>query len=249
MSGPATLGRGTGLSDARLRRTGSPRRLFAILAAVALLTAAGWALLPERDRSLAGQRLTGARGPSCLRLVIAVDVSGSMAGYAGARDSALAQLLGWAGDNLRPDDEITVVDFAERSAVRLPVTTVDALRPADGAVAAAVRDSHTTYLGPVLDQVRAQPGGPCDRAVLLLSDGLLADLPATADRGRAVLTAHDVHDLELLAPGEDVEVPAQWSTTFPAAAPIRFDGHDADDTAVALGGAIAAITRQTLEER
>lgn len=249
MNGRGTLGDGSVLASSGMGRTGSPRRLVTLLVAAAMLAALVWSLLPDGDGGLAERVLAGPRGPSCVRMVIAVDVSGSMSDYAGARDSALGQLVGWSRGNLRPDDELAVIDFAESAAIRLPVTRVDALPAGAASSAIAVPDGRTTNLAPVLDRVREQPGGRCDRALLLLSDAQLADLPATVTDGRTALSAHDVHDADLLVPGEDIDVPAQWTTAFPAAAPIRFDGHDTDDTAVAFGEAVAVLTGQELETR
>jgi hypothetical protein len=215
------------------------------LALVALLL---WWMLPGAP-GLGGRHLVGDRGPACLRLVVAVDLSGSMNDYGDARDHALRELLTWAADgNLRADDEIAVVDFAAAAAPRLPVTPVPAAAAAAALTPVPVPDGRFTNLAPVLDTVSAMPAGRCDQALLLLSDAQLGDLPPDEPQGRAVLAAHDVHDVVLLVPGDGIAVPAAWTSAFPAAPPIRFDGHDADATALAIGRAVAHLTGQTLEE-
>lgn len=236
------LGRGRGLGPAV-----DARRMLLLVLLTGLLWLAWWAL-PSGDRVLADRYLAGARGPACVRVVVAVDGSGSMTDYAAARDAALVQLLAWSARNLREDDELAVVDFAATAADRLPVTAARAL--GNGAVpAAAPIDTGSTLLAPVLTAIGAQAPSRCDRALMLLSDGQLGDLPTDEAGGRAALAAHDVRDLALLVPGTSIDVPAEWSTAFPYAPPLRFDGHDPDATAVAFGEAVAAITGQTLATR
>ena len=219
----------------------------AVLAAALVVPLLWWALPSADGGGLSDRRLVGPRGPACLRLAVAVDLSGSMTGYDAARDQALSQLVAWASDgNLRPDDEITVVDFAADAALRVPVTPVTSVGAAAPPV--AVPDGRFTNLGPVLDVLATQPAGPCDHALLLLSDAQLADLPSGEAHGRTVLAAHDLHDVVLLVPGDDIDVPPAWTTAFPSAPPVRFDGHDADETALAIGAAVARLTGQNLEE-
>ena len=50
-------------------------------------------------RSLAGAVLTGPRGPACVRVVVAPDMSGTMTEYAAARRAAMAQLIPWRQPN------------------------------------------------------------------------------------------------------------------------------------------------------
>lgn len=147
LAGGRSPGAGAGLgSQIRVRRL---LAVLLLLAAVPVLLA--WALtdLSEPERLLADRPLVGSRGPSCLRLVIANDVSGSMSDFAGARDAALHQLVDWAPRNLRPDDELSIVDFAADAAVRLPVSPVRTIGPA-AASPAVVHDGSETLLAPVL---------------------------------------------------------------------------------------------------
>ncbi|WP_454198135.1 hypothetical protein [Nocardia sp. Marseille-Q1738] len=198
-----------------------------------------------RPTKLTAYTLAGPRSPSCLRLVIGVDVSGSMRDFGAARDAALAQLQEWASlpNTLRDDDEIAVVDFALEAGVRFPPTPAAATPhlPAVG-----VQEGSETLIRPVLDQMRgfAVSAQPCDVVLMLVSDAILADLPANAEDGRRLLREYGVHDLRLLVPGEKIKVPDEWTRAFPHARPIRFDGLDPDETALTIGKTIGELTGQ-----
>ncbi|WP_439663855.1 hypothetical protein ACSHWB_21855 [Lentzea sp. HUAS TT2] len=201
---------------------------------------------PEPD-VLRLYQLDGPRGPTCLRLAIAMDVSGSMAEYAAARDSALVQLRQWATEKntLRADDEMAIVDFAGGAITRLPPTPV-----AHSTIApnGSVPDGNNTLLRPMLDEIGKLPvsSPPCDTVLLLLSDAQLADLPPDSAAGAALLRQAGVHDIRFLVPGDGIDVPAEWSRAFPSAPPIRFDGLDDKETALTIGKTIAELTRQRL---
>lgn len=224
------------------------RRRWPFVLLAASVAAAALALWPTArgPATLADARLVGPRAASCVQVTLVIDTSGSMRDFAPARDAALAQALGWLPHNLRPDDEVAVVDMAAAAQVRLaavPMTAVPtAVPPPTG-----VRDGHDTLLGPPLDAVGAMSTS-CERAVVLFSDDQLADLPRDEGAGRALLQRHGVRTVQSLVPGADVVVPGQWSVAFPDAAPIRFDGTDGVDTALAIGRAVAAVTGQRLEK-
>lgn len=194
---------------------------------------------------LAHRALAGPRGPSCIRLVVGLDVSGSMQAYAGARDAALAQLIDWSRANLRPDDELAVVDFAADSVARIGPTRRDKLTGVGSA--AGANDGTYTNLLPALNAIDGFPAGRCDTELVLISDAQLADLPLGPAAAGNLLRGHHIHDVRLLVPGEDIDVPQQWVVDFPEAYPDRFDGTDPDATALAFGQAIAGFTGQTLK--
>jgi hypothetical protein len=171
-----------------------------------------------------------------------------MSDFAAARDTAFREILAFARRELRPDDEIQVIDFASVAADRLSATRVADL-PAGGLVQVPVPDGTATNLDPVLRLVAETHRSSCDIALLLLSDAQLFDLPPTAPAGLDVLRDAGVHDLVLLVPGDAVEVPLVWGATFPSAAVTRFDGNDADETAVAFGRTVAEVTGQELSSR
>lgn len=234
------------LSRPSLLATGSRfagRRRRGWLLAAALLSAllALWASKHSTTNSLNDVRLVGARGPACLRLVIADDISGSMQNFASARNAAVDEMRHWARRNLRPDDQIGVLQFAVNAGWQAgPGKTTPS--PAAG----TVHDGTFTYLDPVLNLVRALPSTRCDTALVLVSDAQLADLPGDPSTGNSVLRTAHVHDLFLLVPGQSISVPKAWTTAFPEAAPVRFDGTNSAATGLTFGHVVAALTRQQL---
>ncbi|SHN44436.1 hypothetical protein [Cryptosporangium aurantiacum] len=240
----------------RSPRLGEPNRRFRLaLIALLLLVPLLWLLFTscqsEEENgtapvsgALGDYALEGRRGPECLRLTLMVDSSGSMQDYAGARDAALNRLVPWLAKNLRDSDELAVIDFAQTANVRLPPTAARSVGSAPGAP--AVADGGGTLLAPALAEVDRFPASKCDTAVLLLSDAQVSDLPLGEPAGRTLLQQHDVSDIELLVPGHAIDVPAGWTTAFPAAQPRKFDGYDPDATAVAIGRTVAELTGQQL---
>ncbi|GAA3394430.1 VWA domain-containing protein [Cryptosporangium minutisporangium] len=240
----------------RSPRLGDPsRRLRLALLGLLLLLPLLWLLFVSCERedengtapiagALGDYALEGRRGPECLRITLMVDTSGSMQDYAGARDAALSRLLPWLAKNLRDSDELALVDFAQTASVRLPPTAARSAGTTPSAP--GVADGGGTLIGPALAQVDAFRATKCDTAVLLLSDAQVTDLPLSEPAGRALLQQHDVSDIELLVPGQAIDVPSSWTTAFPSAQPRKFDGYDADATAVAIGRTIAELTGQQL---
>lgn len=228
------------------------RQLAAVIGLIAVLALGGcWLVsLPEpvdQPDTLESYVLEGPRSPACLRMVIGTDVSGSMSDYAAARDSALAQLQHWATlpQTLRADDEMTVVDFARTALTRFPPTPAASSpsRPA-----APVEDGHDTLLLPMLEQTRGFSAATgCEVVLLLLSDAQIADLPATPAEGRKLMREFGIHDIQLLVPGEKIDVPDTWAQAYPDAPPIRFDGLDPDETALTIGRTVGALTGQNFE--
>ncbi len=219
-----------------------------------LLLLVGWLVWPRHDhkanaappsKTINGWTLAGARGPDCLRLDLAVDDSGSMLNFSSARDAALSQLVAWLPGNLRPDDEVAVIDFAGVASVRNPPTRVGQLtqRPAVDVSGGSARG---TLLDPVFDSVSGLPPTRCQSALVLMSDAQLDDLPANAAAGRRLLLDHSTHAVRLLVPGRAIVVPPEWTTAFPEAPPARFDGYDGSATALAFGRTIADLTGQNL---
>jgi hypothetical protein len=250
----------------RRRRIAGPLALLAVPLLLLLLLLAFW---PEDDDEpptaagsgapgVAGIVLAGPRPPNCLRLVLANDVSGSMSDYAVAREQAMTALLNWLPKNLRSDDEIAVIDFAETAATKMPPTKVSTLDSGHTLASGGAMDGSYTWFTPVLTQMDSWPKTNCDIALVLLSDAQIVlsaendnptSLPADADAGRQLAQEHNIHDVRLLVPDPAIEVPPYWEGVFPAAAPLRFNGLDADETATAVASTTAELTNQSLVNR
>ena len=188
--------------------------------------------------------LTGPRGPECLRLIIAEDVSGSMADYAAARAQAIASLLAWAPGQLRTDDELAVVTFAASAATRLQPTPVGQKSTPEASV---TTDGGDTLLTPVIDAAAAFPTTTCHTHLLVVGDGLISDPAEAGDIAR--LSASGIDSIGLLMPSPDLRTPEEFSAAFPYAQSRSFDGNDADQTGLALAQVLADQTGQTIERR
>ena len=223
-------------------------RLYALPLLFVLLLTAGWYLWPGRGTasgSLSGYRAAGARDElNCLRLVIGVDVSGSMRDFVVPRDDALGQLFSWVKKNLRPDDQAAIIDFAAVAKIRMwpaQVAHLGGLPPPAGA-----RDGVYTYFHPILTVLDQFPRTSCDTALVLISDAQLIDLPTAVPAGRQLLLDHHVGKIRLLVPGTAIQVDPTWTNGFPSAAPYVFDGTDAGATSLALGRTVVSLTGQSL---
>jgi hypothetical protein len=242
----------------RLKELAAARWIFAVPLILALLIAAGWyhyhsSHNPARPDRLSGYHLGGTRDDlNCLRLVIAVDVSGSMRDFAVPRDDALVQLFAWVKGtpttrNLQVDDQVAIVDFAAVALTRMVPVTVGDLGTLPGATGA--KDGEYTYFTPILDRIAAFPNTTCDTDLVLISDAQLEDLPSDSAAGQALMRRYAIDKVRLLVPGAAIKVPAQWQESFPSARPSVFDGTDAKSTGLAFGHTIANLTGQTLVPR
>jgi hypothetical protein len=231
----------------RLERPPGGYRLYAVPLLLALLVAACWHFWPaaKSPDSLSGYRAAGPRDElNCLRLVVGVDVSGSMSNFAVPRDDALGQLFDWLKKNLRPDDQVAIVDFAAVAVVRMRPTPVASLGKLPAPTGA--RDGTYTYFRPLLSDISQFPRTGCDTALVLISDAQLIDLPTTEAEGRQLLLDHQVGRIRLLVPGAAIQVGSGWKLGFPAAAPLVFDGTDVKATGLALGNTVVGLTGQSL---
>jgi hypothetical protein len=245
-----SIGGGERLSSpSRLRDAGRRPTWPAVLVGMLMLVALPlWWMNGHRGASsLRDVALEGPRGPVCLRMVVANDVSGSMVAFTQARENALGQFVSWAQANLRGDDELGVLDFAGGASwTRRPAAIGQVASAVAGTGAASNPNPSSTALQPVLDATAALPPTTCDTVLVLLSDGVYQDLPPDADAGLASLRAAGVHDLALLVPSGDIEIPREWTAAFPATRPRVFDGLNADASGLAYGAMIADLTGQTL---
>ena len=220
----------------------SPRLLkllgLPLLAALLVVPLFGWLRPPT---SLSEAALTGARGPGCLRLVLASDHSGSMTELQVARDQAIAQLFGWAPRNLRPNDEIAVVTFAGDAVTTLQPTAIGQLQPPG----TATPDPRHTRLLPVLDQLTTFPATRCRSALVVMGDGWFSDLPADSASGTQALHDAGIDEVALLVPGR-TDTPEEWLQVFPSAPAQVFDGRSPDATGLVIAQQLARWTGQDL---
>lgn len=224
------------------------RRWLWVLIGLVLLLLLVWGLIRWNSHrtppaTLAQAVLTGPRGPECLRLVVAEDVSGSMADYALARAQALTAVLAWAPGQLRADDELAVITFAASATTRLQPTPVGQTAvPADTAA-----DGGDTLFTPVVDAAAQFPTTSCHTHLLVVGDGLIFDGVEAGDLTR--LSASGIDSVGLLMPSTDLDAPEEFLSAFPYAQTDSFDGTDADETALALAQVVATQTGQSIERR
>ena len=172
------------------------------------------AVVPARD--LDSYMLTGGRGPGTIRVIVAQDISGSMSQYAAARAAALSQLLDWAPDNLRPDDQIGVLDFAGSAAWVLRPTPMRDITDGDvRMISHGDVDVSGTNLVPVLNRVAALPPTPAATSVWLLSDGEYGDYLGGVDPSGRALVAAGIAAMPLLVPDTRITIPQQWWDNHP----------------------------------
>ncbi|MBO7936199.1 hypothetical protein JTP77_009565 [Streptomyces sp. S9] len=202
--------------------------------------------LPAR---LVCARLGGEPFGPPLRLVVALDVSLSSLRVLPAAAPGLDAFAVWLGGELRDDDELAVVDFAETARVRLepaPVGEPFALPAPLGPELAHTASTLDALTGPV--------GALCavdrDTVLVVLSTGELTGLPDHNSGG-------DADHLALIGL-RAVRMPAfhrsglgrvpGWDPPH-GPAPRVYDGRDAEDVALALGVSLAALTGRPLVVR
>lgn len=217
-----------------------PAVLLIILLSVPLLI---WMLVhaaePERliETRLAGPRLLAGR--ACV--VVAADLSGSMAAVTPQRHAAVAALIPWLKTNLRADDLVMLVNFTDDATVALPATQVDRLptvAPAESPVGGGgtVLEPAVAIVGDALADRR------CGAVELLaISDGVFSDDPrALGD----TLKSAEVTRMHVLNPNGDVR-PFPLDQAPLASVDVRALG-DTDRMSLSFGEAIAVLTGQRL---
>ena len=245
------------LKDAgRLGRAGTlrdhgARRGAAALAAVSLivLLIAAAAVIPSiSERAAAADDLTrqaliGPRNLTCQRVVLLLDQSGSMTEYAQVRTDAMTTLGQWAPDNLRADDELSVVRWADTAIADTPPTRVDALTSSSFTAGSADVGGGTDVL-PAVRLVADLASTPCRTSLVFISDGQIAQ--AHAAQLDAALQKAGVDRVSLVLPNATA-TPEYWMRLFPYAEALHADPNNPNQTARALGQAIASATGQQLQ--
>lgn len=199
----------------------------------------------RRPAGLGDLMLRGARPATPVRIVIARDVSGSMIDFADARERAFEELLPWAAANLRPTDELGVLDFADEALWSLRPAPVHRLAMF-GARLIDTQLAGGTAWRPVLDRVRSLGDHSGRLSLWLVSDGEYPDYPESCDTGRRLLTDAGVTSMPLLIPSRSGSAPGVWQDIFPDEVCLPFEGMDARATALAFAFALASATGQRL---
>ena len=234
-----------------LRASGVGRVAAAIaigaLAVVGLVAAAVIPGLLERSAAaddLTRQALVGARSLTCERVVVLLDQSGSMAQFAQVRADAMSALAAWAPENLRGNDQVAVVRWAARSETDLAATSIDSLSSAAFTPGASDLGAETENVLLAAEQVEAMGPTSCRTALVFISDGeLTTEVDSYAlDR---VLVDIGADQVSLVLPTSSA-APEYWTRLFPYSNSFHADPNNANQTARALGQAIASATGQKL---
>ena len=233
------------VSDLRPLGPHSRRRWpLGLLLTALLLGSLLWFMWPaDQPNSLSESRLAGDRGPGCLRVILANDISGSMSKFSAPREDSLQQLLTWAPSNLRADDELAVLDFSGHAIVTRAPRSIGS---GPGPRLPSEQFSGTS-LSELLRTVGGLPATPCTSALVMLSDGVVTDLPDNPATARKQLVAAGLATATLLVPGHDIEIDPDWSAIYPYSKPIRFNGSDSNSTGLAIGRTLGKLTGQRLE--
>lgn len=232
-----------------LRTSGAGRAVAAVLVTTLLIMAVvAAAVVPTFvDRAAAADDLTrqvlvGTRNLTCQRVVVLLDQSGSMAEYAQVRIDAMKTLADWGPENLRSDDELAVVRWADTAVTDVVPTDVSAIGPSTFASYGADVGGGTEVL-PAVEQVAQMPDGACRTSLVFVSDGEIDH----ADQGQVdtALRAAGVDRVSLVLPNS-TSAPEYWMRLFPYSETFYANPNDSGQTARALGQAIASATGQQL---
>lgn len=232
-----------------LRTSGAGRAVAAVLVTTLLTIAVvAAAVVPKFvDRAAAAgdlsrQVLVGSRNLTCQRVVVLLDQSGSMADYSQVRIDAMETLANWGPHNLRSDDQLAVVRWADTAVTEIVPTDVSAIGPSTFVSDGADVGGGTEVL-PAVEQVAQMPDSACRTSLVFVSDGEIG----RADQGQidAALQAAGVDRVSLVLPNS-TSAPEYWMRLFPYSETFYADPNDSGQTARALGQAIASATGQQL---
>ncbi|WP_409046942.1 vWA domain-containing protein [Microbacterium sp. HA-8] len=227
-----------------LRETPTRRKYWWLLLLLLGLGAVLLGLLPHpRSDDLADLTLTGMRGPACVRIVVAPDVSGSMTQFEQVRTTALAEVARWAPANLRDDDEFAVIVWDDGATVALAPIPLSA--GANLPTSLGQPGSGGSDIGPAVDLLPALPTTPCRSAIVAISDGIIGTDTSGIEE---TLRASGFDRVAIILPNGS-SAPATWMDVFPYSLQFHADPQSTAQTGRAVAEAIAATTDQLLVER
>lgn len=196
---------------------------------------------------LARQTLVGTRSLTCQRVVVLLDQSGSMTQFAQVRTDAMSTLSAWVPENLRGNDQLAVIRWAARSETDLTATSIDSLDAAALTPGASDLGGETENVLLAAEQVEAMGPTSCRTALVFISDGELTT-EVDSDALDRVLVNIGADQVSLVLPTSSA-APEYWAQLFPYSNSFHADPNDANQTARAVGQAIASATGQKLVVR
>lgn len=233
---------------APLRRPGRAPRWATLLVAALIagsgLAAWGIAHQPERITDVA---LEGARAPVPLDVILLLDESGSFASYGAIRAEAIKQLTEWAPANLRADDTITVIAFADSAVVRMPTTNVEDLTSHGTELFYAQSPGGGTTILPALQlAIEATIDNENPRTVIAITDTLIGD--ANSDAAAELTARLNAATMTTITPS-GVRVAGDWHEAFPWEHQVDADAGSSGSTSLAIANALAHAIGQTVVRR
>lgn len=192
--------------------------------------------------TLSEGHLAGQRSPAPVSVVLLLDVSGSFTDYQQMRETALREVVDWMPRNLRPDDRITVIDFAADACVVLPTTRVGDLGAIGAQFSACPVDGSSTLIQPALERSIQATSGEAT-SLVAVTDTLVAD--AAADTISDQVARLGAGTMSVIIPS-GLAVDRAWGASFPWEVEYQADPGNASYTALAVGRALAHATGQEL---
>lgn len=216
-----------------------------VLAALVAGSLAAWDLA-HRPADIGDVALVGPRSPAALDVVLLLDESGSFTEYADVRAEAITQLADWAPQNLRADDTITIIAFADTAVTRLPPTTVGQIAAGGYALDEVTDAGGGTEILPALSAARGALPSPRVSTVIAVTDTQVSDLDAGVITGD--LAALHAMTASLITP-TGVGVEPEWRKVLGWAKELVADPGSAGSTSLALAEALAHATGQRVERQ
>ena len=220
--------------------------LTGLLAAGALAAGGLWIANENADpHSITQTHLAGARSPIPVNVNLLLDFSGSFEQFEAIRRRALEQILSWCEFNLRDDDTITVIAFTTDAVAMLQPTTIGNIKAQPRVLTdPAFRGGGTAISGALA--LTASLARPDHRqSLIVVTDTELGDI--SPDSAETAITKIGADTMTLILPtGQSIT--QQWAESFPWEFVSTADNDDPDQTALAIGYAIAHATRQNLEK-
>lgn len=222
----------------------SPRRRWLILPLLLAATLVGlfaWSRLRPAN-AVDELHLTGPRTPTAICLHLLLDESGSFDKYEAVRRNAMDQILDWSVQNLRPDDCIAITSFAGSAHTKMENTTIKDIAAGNYKINPSQRLADGTQIQPALIDATSQIKRPIPASLIVVSDTEVSDATGAV---AGYLVALNATTMTLILP-RGAKVTDSWAKAFPYESVVVAGSDSANETAIALGKAIAHATNQDL---